>query len=573
MKRTITIITMLILTTLFVEVKSQNNVGIGTTTPNASALLDLTSTSRGLLIPRVALLAVGNATSPVNAPATGLLVYNTGGALAAGFWYWNGSQWTQIGAGGGSCSTLDQAYDCGGAGTGRIITADAGQVEINLPLSATNNYGLSLTSNKGTNPAPSSPIYAINTQHGTALFVESTLAANLYGAIQASFTTTNANASVLPASISGYKAGNGIGAGVYGEAIGSIGTAGSGVSGYASNNNFGGDFWSQNFVGLQAETSQNGTQALQVVSSGANALQPSIYSRGWSQFQASTDPSGHSAIINNLGGEVTIAPSTGSYGFLGTASVAWWYLYYANAQQVSHRHLKRDITYVEDDLYEFVMSDIEKLKPSFYKYTIETDELEEGNEAKVRYNMHMGFILDETPDYLQGNTFSGIDIYAVTTLAIAGVQHNRNSVLDLNTRVKSIEAQVSDFGMSTTSGGQKRISYNKDFKGIVPVVTVTSTGKSSSLYIVNQDANGFTVATNEETDASFNWMAMAMCPVENEETAEPVIDANLLSQLRVDEAKKQIMLNYVQSQQQDNLELLGGERSRGLMSKVGLKMK
>jgi hypothetical protein len=68
-------------------------------------------------------------------------------------------------------------------------------------------------------------------------------------------------------------------------------------------------------------------------------------------------------------------------------------------------------------------------------------------------------------------------------------------------------------------------------------------------------------------------MAMAMCPVENEETSEPVIDANLLSQLRVDEAKKQIMLNYVQSQQQDNLELLGGERSRGLMSKVGLKMK
>jgi hypothetical protein len=71
------------------HLRSQNNVGIGTTTPHASALLDLTATDKGLLIPRVALVAANNGTTPVNGPATGLLVYNTGtgGLTPAGFYY------------------------------------------------------------------------------------------------------------------------------------------------------------------------------------------------------------------------------------------------------------------------------------------------------------------------------------------------------------------------------------------------------------------------------------------------------------------------------------------------------
>ena len=32
---------------------AQQNVGIGTTTPNASALLDVSSTTKGILIPRM----------------------------------------------------------------------------------------------------------------------------------------------------------------------------------------------------------------------------------------------------------------------------------------------------------------------------------------------------------------------------------------------------------------------------------------------------------------------------------------------------------------------------------------
>ena len=80
--------------------QTQAQVGIGTTTPNNSAQLDITSNNKGLLIPRVSLLNVTNSTTPVATPATGLLVYNTNagttGGSGAGFYYWNGAEWVRL---------------------------------------------------------------------------------------------------------------------------------------------------------------------------------------------------------------------------------------------------------------------------------------------------------------------------------------------------------------------------------------------------------------------------------------------------------------------------------------------
>lgn len=77
--------------------------GIGTTTPDASAKLDITSTNKGFLPPRVTLTSgTDNATIPN--PATGLLVYNTGTNpnLVAGYYYWNGFNWATIATATGS---------------------------------------------------------------------------------------------------------------------------------------------------------------------------------------------------------------------------------------------------------------------------------------------------------------------------------------------------------------------------------------------------------------------------------------------------------------------------------------
>lgn len=77
--------------------------GIGTTTPEASAKLDVTSSNKGFLPPRVTLTSCTDNTTIPN-PATGLIVYNTGNnvGLVAGYYYWNGSGWATIATATGS---------------------------------------------------------------------------------------------------------------------------------------------------------------------------------------------------------------------------------------------------------------------------------------------------------------------------------------------------------------------------------------------------------------------------------------------------------------------------------------
>jgi len=72
------------------SVWAQQNVGIGTNTPHPTALLELYSTSKGLLIPRMT-QAERNA---ISSPATGLLIYQTDNT--PGFYYWNGTAWIPL---------------------------------------------------------------------------------------------------------------------------------------------------------------------------------------------------------------------------------------------------------------------------------------------------------------------------------------------------------------------------------------------------------------------------------------------------------------------------------------------
>ena len=81
---------------------TSGEVGIGTSSPSASAILDLTSSNKGFLPPRVALTAKSGTTSPIASPTTGLIVYNTvsagtgGDAVTPGYYYFNGSIWTRM---------------------------------------------------------------------------------------------------------------------------------------------------------------------------------------------------------------------------------------------------------------------------------------------------------------------------------------------------------------------------------------------------------------------------------------------------------------------------------------------
>ena len=99
-------------------------VGIGTLTPDASAILDVTSNTKGILIPRmtqVQRLAIAS-------PVTGLLVYQTDGSSE--FYYYNGSIWTTfVGS------------------SGWNLTGDSGTTAVTNKLGTTDAQDLSLVAN------------------------------------------------------------------------------------------------------------------------------------------------------------------------------------------------------------------------------------------------------------------------------------------------------------------------------------------------------------------------------------------------------------------------------------------
>lgn len=100
-------------------------VGVHTDFPDASAAMEIYSTSKGLLIPRVVLTSNLSNPSPVTAPATGLMVFNNGPNQPMGFYYWDGSQWQQTGGSGGSTAYWSLTGNAGTtAGTNYIGTTD-----------------------------------------------------------------------------------------------------------------------------------------------------------------------------------------------------------------------------------------------------------------------------------------------------------------------------------------------------------------------------------------------------------------------------------------------------------------
>lgn len=88
---------------------SEAQVGIGTTTPNADALLDVdaTATNGGILLPRLSLTQT-TLPAPLTADVAGMIVYNlaTINDVTPGFYYNDGTDWIRLGAGGAAAWEL-----------------------------------------------------------------------------------------------------------------------------------------------------------------------------------------------------------------------------------------------------------------------------------------------------------------------------------------------------------------------------------------------------------------------------------------------------------------------------------
>lgn len=207
-------------------------VGIGTNSPAGSALLDLSSTSRGILIPR---MTTAQRTAIVS-PANGLLVYDISNS---GFWFYNGGNWVSLTGSGSftlpyynSVSITDTAFHVknvagtaiageGSNTTGVAGLSNSGHGVEGSSVSGNGVYGNSFSSN-GVNA------YSFN---GNGLLANSTNGSAVYG------FSNNANATIYGTNS------NGLGVGVQGNAslnhgvLGtSAGTSKAGVRGEATGN-------------------------------------------------------------------------------------------------------------------------------------------------------------------------------------------------------------------------------------------------------------------------------------------------------------------------------------------------
>jgi hypothetical protein len=85
---------------------SQVKIGNNPTVINPKSILEIESTNKGVLIPRIALTATNNISpfSSLSATDESLLIYNTAStgtgstAVIPGFYYWNGSNWVLLGS-------------------------------------------------------------------------------------------------------------------------------------------------------------------------------------------------------------------------------------------------------------------------------------------------------------------------------------------------------------------------------------------------------------------------------------------------------------------------------------------
>ncbi|MDA3837967.1 MAG: DUF1566 domain-containing protein [Candidatus Delongbacteria bacterium] len=134
MKKFITIALAVVLTA--VTLLNAQSVGINTdgSDPDGSAMLDVKSTTSGFLAPRM----TADQLNAISTPATGLLVYQTDGT--PGYYYYNGSVWTQIGpASGASQWTTNSSniyYNSGNVGIG--TTAPYSKLEVHDKIIAGN---------------------------------------------------------------------------------------------------------------------------------------------------------------------------------------------------------------------------------------------------------------------------------------------------------------------------------------------------------------------------------------------------------------------------------------------------
>jgi len=104
-------------------IQSFGQIGIGTNTPNASAMLDISSTSKGFLTPRMSLLQ----RQAISSPANGLMVFQENDN--AGLYIYFNNKWNKLDTAMWNSSSGNLSFSSGNVGIG--TASPAAKLEVN----------------------------------------------------------------------------------------------------------------------------------------------------------------------------------------------------------------------------------------------------------------------------------------------------------------------------------------------------------------------------------------------------------------------------------------------------------
>lgn len=429
------------------------SVGINTNTPDNTAQLDISSTTKGLLVPRMtqAQRAV------IATPATGLLVYQTDNQ--PGFYYNAGTPgapvWTYNGP-------VTNTWTIGGNSifsNGIFGTLSNNHIDL-----YTNNIIRGRLSNVGE--------FFIGT-------INTVIPGDLMGVV--------GNAT-YPFAVNGYSALNG--AGVYGMITGGT-TSYAGVQGdYASTS--AGTFNTAGVRGTNNSTiagtgfrtqAATGPRAGVIGNTSATAGQ---YTFGVHSSMGSTDIRCGALIGDDFG------IALGAIAYYASNQVDYSVYGFGGAYQVgvaggrTTNRLSEPNTHIGLGIYGGVMGGWIR-------------GLEYGAHIKgERYSL-----------YVDGKTYTNEPV----TELVAMADGNRVPAYP----VSSLQPEVYARGKATLVNGQQYISFDKTFMNMASdnpddlVITVSPSGNSKGLYIAAQDANGFMVRENDNGTGNihFSWIAIA----------------------------------------------------------------
>jgi len=143
MKTKILISICLFLATIY-TINAQVKIGDNPNTINANSLLELESTTKGFLAPRVAINNL-NSVSPLTATTpAGMLVYSSGGSVTDGFYNWNGSMWVKLTSSSDLMSMVTKTTNATLLKTDAFVLA-SNDIILTLPIVTSADNGLSIT--------------------------------------------------------------------------------------------------------------------------------------------------------------------------------------------------------------------------------------------------------------------------------------------------------------------------------------------------------------------------------------------------------------------------------------------